>query len=127
MLYLCIFNYNNFKQFFSGETVVELDANKSAHVSQVNQTLSFLNTYVDHSLKMQQKQLPLFQYPRVILADARRFHPLLLSTLTEVLITSVSEKGNERGPSLFVFDKINGRALIVQTPHIIHTMYQIFI
>ena len=108
LVYFLTSNYNNFEQYFSGETIVELDANKSTYISQVNQTLHFLNTYVDYSLKLQQKQRPLFQYPRVILADARRFHPLLLSTLTEVLITSISGKRNAYDPSLFVFDKWQG-------------------
>ena len=56
---------------------------------------------------MNQKQLPLFHRPRVVLVDVRPSNPLSFSILKKALGTIVSEV-NKHGPPIFIFDKWRG-------------------
>ena len=107
-VYFLTHNYNHFKHFFSGEKIVELDPNKVARISPVTKTLGILNAYVNQFTKVHQKQFPLFHHPRVVLVDARPFHPLLLSTLIARFGSIVSEEVNKYGTAMLIFDTWRG-------------------
>ena len=62
-----------------------------------------------HFSKLQQKQQPQFHLPRVLLTDARPFHSLSLSAVTEEIGSIVSEEVNKSGPVMVIFDSWRGR------------------
>ena len=104
-------DYNDFKEYFPGEnypSIVELKLKESARITQVNQTLTILNTCMNHFAMLQWKQLPFFHHPRVVLVDARPFNPLLLSVLTDILGSIVSEEINRYGSVMLIFDQWRG-------------------
>ena len=103
--------YKYFKDYFPGgkyPNIVELDHKKVTGNTQVKQTLTILNTCMKHFSKLQQKQLPQFHHPRVLLTDARPFHSLSLSAVTEEIGSIVSEEANKSGPVLVIFDSWRG-------------------
>ena len=103
---------SSFKDYFPGEkypNIVELDHKKVTSNTQVNRTLTILNTCMKHFSKLQQKQLPQFHHPRVLFADARPLHSLPLSAVTEEIGSIVSEEANKSGPVMVIVDKWRGR------------------
>ena len=103
--------YKYFKDYFPGRkyrNIVELDRKMVTGITQVNHTLTSLNTCMNHFSKLQQKQLPQFHHPRVLLMDARPYHSLLLSAVTEEIGSIVSEEVNKSGPVMVIFDSWRG-------------------
>ena len=111
IVYFLSGGYKYFKDYFPGgkyPNIVELDHKKVTGVTQVKQTLTILNTCMKHFSKLQQKQLSQFRHPRVLLMDARPFHSLLLSAVTEEIGSIVSEEVNKSGPVMVIFDSWRG-------------------
>ena len=112
LVYFLVDSFNSFKDYFPGEkypNIVELDHKKVTSNSQVNHTLTTLNTCMKYFSKLQQKQLPQFRHPRVLLADARPLHSLPLSAVTEEIGSIVSEEANKSGPVMVIVDTWRGR------------------
>ena len=105
LVYFLVHDFNSFKDYFPGEkypNIVELDHKKVTSNSQVKQTLTVLNTCMKYFSKLQQKQLPQFHHPRVLLADAQPLHSLPLSAVTEEIRSIVSEEANKSGPVMVI-------------------------
>ena len=111
IVYFLTDGYKYFKDYFPGRkypNIVELDHKKVTGNTRVKKTLTILNTCMKHFSKLQQKQLPQFHHPRVLLTDARPFHSLSLSAVTEEIGSIVSEEVNKSGPILVIFDSWRG-------------------
>ena len=111
LVYFLVGSFNSFKDYFPGRkypNIVELDHKKVTSNRKVKQTLTVLNTCMKYFSKLMQKQLPQFHHPRVLLADARPFHSLSLSAVTEEIGSIVSEEANKSGPVMVIIDQWRG-------------------
>jgi hypothetical protein len=111
IVYFLTGGYKSFRNYFPGgkyPNIVQLDDKKVTGITQVKQTLTILNTCMKHFSKLQQKQLPQFHHPRVLLADARPLHSLPISAVTEEIGSIVSEEANKSGPVMVIIDQWRG-------------------
>ena len=112
LVYFLLHGLNSFKGYFPGEkysNIVELDHKKVSQSTQVKQTLTILNTCMNH-FKTAPQATTTVPSSTVLLMDARPLHSLPLSAVTEEIGSVVSEEVmNKSGPVLVIIDKWKAR------------------